>query len=385
MKHLIFLPVFIFLSFQLLSQDFDQTDMKKLSDHLYSLQFNNKGLSSFGALKRSDNEGLYGENRYLIIEPYFSHIGARGMLRSRHTDKFGYVLRWMDWYLKHIDQNGQMYNYYYKKDGTGETDCASDVIKNACKYVDAEDCVPPMFWILAYEYYQYCGDKTFFTPAVKAKMEGAANFLINNLMDTDKLFFAKQDYRIKYTMDNCEVYMGFLSLSKIEAEIYKDTKKGELFSNLASNIKSTVQNKLYNKTTKLYDFCLGESINPKQWYSGGGITVSQWPQLYNVDDRNSQRSKFQRQTLNENFDGKINPDWKSIDFVNKHVDDFCWPVIGYVFSGAGDTEKGFKQVGYITELYKSYPDGEKCILSELSWAIMNMSNRYPPKKRKSGS
>jgi len=355
--------------------NFTTFTIDSISEYIYKRQYTIDTLTSYGAIKKSAGADVFSGQLYYAIEPYFSHIATLGMLKSNHPDKYGFTRRWMNWYISHLDSNGQTLNHYYKPNGKGETTCPTGATGLYCNHIDAEDSDPALFWILAYEYYLSSGDLAFFTPSLKIKFEAAAKFIIDSLIKSDNLSIAKRDYPVKYTMDNCEVYKGFLSLSKIEKDIYCDTLKANFYLTKANNTKTAIQTLLFKNSVQLYRPAIGEITDTTSWYEEG-ITTTLWPQLFGVDSINSSRSIRQRQVLNNNFDGTPNHNWTTSAFLG-NVDDYTWASIGYIFSLAGDTMHGYNQANYIANVFKPPYDYPPCYVADASWLIMNMTTKYP--------
>jgi hypothetical protein len=373
-----FLVLVMFVHNNLHSQTISRVSIDAIATYIKNLQFTDPSKSSFGALKKSPNIGAYGTGQYFSIEPYFNHIGAMGILRSDNSSKCQVVKDWLTWWFNHLDAQGRTFNYYYKADGTGETTCPPGATGVYCNEIDAVDSDVALLWGLAYQYYQVSGDLAFFTSTIKTKLELSASYLINNLLQSDGLTWAKPSYQIKYTMDNAEVYWGLSKLSLIEKNIYNDITKSNLYSSKAAIVQTAVQTSLFHSATGLYDNYLGSgNIIPTNWYSPNGITSAVWPQLFEVDSYSSARSAFQRATLNNNFDGSPNTDWTTSAFVGS-VDSYTWASIGYIFSMAGDSALGYKQGNYISGIFKAPFPEPPCYIADAGWAIMNMAIKYPP-------
>lgn len=355
-------------------QTFSADKIDTLARYIISLQYKDSDLASFGAIRKSKlADAIVNGQDYFAVVPYFSHIGCIGLLRSGNAEKTTTVKNWMKWYLKHVNAKGHVLNHYYKTDGTGETTCLNP--EAFCNYIDAEDSNPAMFWTLAYEYYLATNDVSFFTPAVKIKMEAAAGFLIDSLVMPDNLSIAKRSYPIKFTMDNSEVYKGLLSLSEIEKGIYGDVKRYIGYRIKANDVRNAVRTLLFNSNTGLYHHYLGGAIDSTKWYSGNGITATLWPQLFEVDDPDDARSVEQRRVLNNNFDGTPNADWTKPSFLGS-VDPFTWASVGYVFTLAGDTTRGYAQASYISSIFVSPFNNPACYVADAGWAIMNMATKF---------
>ena len=378
MKIQLTLLIAIILSLQLKAQNFNSNSISSVANYISSLQYTNTSYPSYGSIKKSIAPNVFSNQLYFAVEPYFSHIGALGMLESDHPDKCNYVLRWMNWYINHINSKGLIFNYYYSPDGSGETTCPPGATGSYCNHLDAEDSDPALFWILINQYYLKTSNQSFFTPAVKLKLENSAQFVMDSLIQSDNLSIAKRTYPVKYTMDNSELYKGLLSLSNIESIVFNDNTKALLYLNKANAVKNAVQTLLFNNTKQLYDHSLGSLTDTTMWYNAG-IAATIWPQLFGIDTPNSANSKKHRQILQNNFNGTLHADWTTYNFINgpNAVDAFPWASIGYAFSLANDTVSGYKQASYISSNVFVFPfNYPPCYVADAGWVILNMSKKY---------
>lgn len=352
-----------------------------MARYITSRQFVNSAYPSYGAIMKDGGPALYVmSTAYYMVDPYFGHIACRGLLRSCDPNRFSHVKNWMNWYITHLNPDYTMYRYYYQASGTGETSCPLATFPN-CNYIDAQDSDPSVFCGLAYEYFTYSQDSVWFVSAgTRIKLEGMINFVINQLMQPDYLCYAKTNYAVKFTMDNSEVYWGLYSLARIESEIYHDSAMASYYMNLADQVKNAIRTTLYNTTTGRYRFTQTHNITDSCWYQCGaqyGITAAIFPQLYGVDSLNDMRSIIQRQALNNNFDGSPMPDWTSPAFLST-VDVYGWPLVGYLFTIAGDTAKGFAQGNYLINEY-AYPYSiPPNFVGEAGWMLMLLEQRFGP-------
>ena len=357
------------------AQNFNTATIDTVANYVASLQYTNNSLPSYGAIKKTTVSGVFNGISYFSIEPYFNHIACLGILQSNLNTKCDVAKHWMTWYLNHLNNKGQTLNHYYKADGSGETTCPNGSTGSYCNNIDAEDSDPALFWMLARRYFIKTNDLSFFTPTVKVKLETAAQFLIDSLIQPDHLSIAKRNYAIKYTMDNSEVYQGLLSLSYIENSIYGDVTKANYYLSKANLTKTAIKTLLYNSTNNLYNHYLGGITDSTQWYQSG-VAATVWPQLFEVDNFSDARSIRQRTVLNNNFNGTSNINWTSQAFLGT-VDAFTWASIGYVFSLAGDSTKGYAQANYIGPLFVAPYPYAPCYVADAGWLMMNMSLKFP--------
>ena len=131
------------------------------------------------------------------IAPYFAQYSMLALLAAndckKNSDDVARVGKWLDWCATHQDKDG----FWYDHTGT----IAS---YNSNGKVDAYDSSAATF-LLVVERYQRSGAKL--SPKVVAAAKASLN-CITNLADTDGLTSAKPDYKVKYLMDNVEVFAG---------------------------------------------------------------------------------------------------------------------------------------------------------------------------------
>ena len=177
----------------------------------------------------------------------------------------------------------------------------------------------------------------------KEKFEIIAGVILA-LQDDDSLTWAKDTYRVKFLMDNSEVYWGLRSMAKLEEVVFGDLTAAQTYDVKAEQIRQGIDNELFDLDTGLYrvaKFENGEfqdadpSANPDvdtlAWYPK--TVAIAWPHLFNVTGPHSDRAQAQMDTLNYYWDGSPNPDW-----TNTIVDTngFLFPSIGHAALLAGD-------------------------------------------------
>lgn len=358
------------------SQNFTKANIEFMAQYIDSLQFKNTShLESFGAIKKCNDLDIINGQYYFQIVPYFSHIAGLGILKSNYKDKCNVVLRWLNWRVGHCNRTtGQMLNYYYKKDGSVDATCPVGSIGNYCNWIDAEDSESALFWALAKEYYTVSKDKSFFfKEEVRKSLESSADYLVRYLKQPNNLFIAKKNCRVVYTMDNSEVFQGFLSLYYIEANIYGNDSLAKKYATIANNIKAAIKGFLFSTSQQLYytgfDMDSNRLIktNPANWYNESGIVEALWPQLWSIDSPNDSRSVNQRSVLKAHFK----------DWTHSLEEGDVWASVGYIFSLGKDTVNGYAQANYISSLYVKPFHCVNGRCNEAGWLIMNMATKFP--------
>ena len=163
---------------------------------LKSCRIISPGSPADGAITRYPDQGW--------ISPYFSNFAAMALLEdpSCHLS----VERYLDWYLRNLEENGTMLDYHY--DGNLNSKTAAP---------DSEDSYAGTLLSLAFHYHQKTG-RTNWIRENLAGLKKVARVIIN-LMDRDGLTYALSGYRVKYLMDNCETYRGLADFAGLLDDI----------------------------------------------------------------------------------------------------------------------------------------------------------------------
>ena len=319
----------------------NSTDIQTVADWIISLQYINPNLPNYGAIKIHHEPGDLNGNLYFNVVPYYSNLGVLGLLLAPVKSKLEVAERWINWYLRHLNANGTMYDYWYLQDGTRET---------TCRYNDSEDSYAATFLGVAWTYYEEGGSATFLNaPGNKEKFETIAGVILS-LQDKDGLTWAKEDYRVKYLMDNSEVYWGLLSMAKLEAVVFGDLSAAKGYVYAADKVRKGIYRSLLDRGTNLYHVAKFEDGTCEEadlniWYPG--TVAIAWPHLFGVIESNSEIATFQMASLNDSWDGSPNPDW-----VCNIVDatGYLWPSIGYATLLTGNWEQAIDHTNFVKSL-----------------------------------
>ena len=175
----------------------------------------------------------YSPNGELRMNPYFADFAALALL-DKSDEYADEVKAYMEWHFAHLNTaetdyngvDGTIYDYLITvKDGkvTGETIA---MYKRNYSY-DSTDSYAATFLSVLNKYYNETGDSEYIISHADE-----IERIINALFATfhKGLTTAKPDWRVKYLMDNCEVYEGLLDAS----ELY-----GNVLNDLGENYKAT--------------------------------------------------------------------------------------------------------------------------------------------------
>lgn len=135
------------------------------------------------------NEG----NGAVWIPPYFASYAALALLAGHEREDVSRVRGLLEWCATHQEKEG----YWCDYEGTAENYASNGK-------VDAWDSSAAMFLLVAGRYQQTGGKPS------RSVINAAKNSLgcIQTVTDKDGLSWAKPDYKVKYLMDNVEVYAG---------------------------------------------------------------------------------------------------------------------------------------------------------------------------------
>lgn len=181
---------------------------------LASLQLENGAIPMTGALN--------GEVR---MNPYFADFAALALLEKadEYSDE---VKKYMDWHFDHLNTeetdyngvDGTIYDYVITlKDGK-ITDETIAMYKRNYSY-DSTDSYAATFLSVLNKYYRQTGDGEYILSHADEiqRIVGAMFSTFHKGLTT-----AKPDWRVKYLMDNCEVYEGALDAAELFGALLSD-------------------------------------------------------------------------------------------------------------------------------------------------------------------
>lgn len=155
------------------------------------------------------------------VTPYFADFAALALLNQ--PEKYAAnVKAYMDWHFSHLntaaqDHNGldgTIYDYHITvEDGVVVKETI--LTDNGKNTYDSTDSYAATFLMVLQKYVEKTGDQAYIL-AHKAEIGRIAEVMFGTMVGD--LTLAKPDYRVKYLMDNCEVYEGMLA----GAKLYKD-------------------------------------------------------------------------------------------------------------------------------------------------------------------
>ncbi|MGC8935620.1 MAG: hypothetical protein ACP5LN_10715 [Thermoproteota archaeon] len=215
------------------------------------------------------------------IVPYFSNIAAVGLIKAyKLTGNSTYLFaarNWLDWYSAHQNRGidvkgirGTIYDFKLLSNG-------SEV--PTFDYDSSDSYAATYLWAL-YEYFLATDDSSY----LKQREENIllAIDAIFATMNQDNLTYAKPDYKVKYLMDNCEVFKGVYSAGKILLVL--GNSSGTKLIEKSEAIRSSI---LSNFLTKEGYFIWAPSVSVNLNNLYPDLMANFWPIIMNVVNGNS--------------------------------------------------------------------------------------------------
>ena len=307
----------------------------------------------------------YSANGQLTMNPYFADFAALALLDNaeKYADN---VVRYMDWHFAHLNTaeedfnglDGTIYDYVITmKDGKIESERVSNP-DNADSY-DTTDSYAATFLTVVYKYLCKTGHSNYIV-AHAEDIERITNVMFSNFQNG--LTYAKPNHKVKYLMDNCEVYEGAVAATGLFEVIAKGdssyTDTMEKCNDLAITVKENINNKLWNYVGGYYrpGITAYVSIPTKifSWNTYYPQATSQlFPIICGVIDPGCERAKTLYNKFSESFH------WEAFDY----PDPFYWGANVYAAAVMNDLES-------VTEYMTNYlPLTEKH-----SWPLYNMDS-----------
>jgi hypothetical protein len=327
-----------------------QADMQTLADWITSLQYRDRSLPSYGAIRIHQDAGYYdGQYPYYRVAPYNGNLAVAGLLRAPIVGKLDVAKKWIQWQLNHVDTaavQGVVFDHWYRADGSGETTCLNNMDPRLCDYSDSFGSCAATFLGAACAYYNAGGSTAFLgAPGNKERFESAAGVILR-LQQADGLV-SENNSPVKYLMDNSEVYWGLKAMEALEARVYNDRAASQTYARAAARIQNGIRYFLLDPGTGLYrvaevDDSYFWDADLSTWYPGTVSLV--WPSLFSVTAGNSKTAMRQIASLNATWNGTAEPDWTR-SFVDP--DGFPWASIGYAALLSGNSARARAQANMI--------------------------------------
>lgn len=180
----------------------------------------------------------------IIINPYFNNLALTGM--AANPDNQLIIKSWAKWYIAHLNKpdklgvTGSIYDYRFRW---------PDEVVSTDDY-DSSDSYAATFITLMRHYYDTNKDLEFMR-AIENDLRLIVKAIYGTMDSRDKLTYAKQNYRIKYLMDNAEVLCGLENWAYLLEQVFDKPEEAKKIRNDASICKESLQ-KMWNGQSFAY-------------------------------------------------------------------------------------------------------------------------------------
>jgi hypothetical protein len=279
--------------------------------------------ASITAQQRSDGAILYTATQ---VEPYYANIAAIGAIHAGVD--LAAVQRWMAWYvLRSKDPNpwsipGAITDYNVTAGGALQSTGGADSV----------DAYAATFLSLAATAWRD-GDAPLrtYVAGLQPDIERIAS-AIDAVTDSDGLTWALPAYRLKYVMDNSEVYRGLMDLADLRTNAYGDVAGGLRATAHAQQIQTAIAGVYWDSGRGAFALALDASGN-KIWPQAGNWydqTTQLWPILHGVIAPSSTAA----QTVYAGFSSAF-PAWQQL----QKPDPYPWASIAFVALQMNDVQR----------------------------------------------
>lgn len=264
----------------------------------------------------------YNDNAELTVNPYFACYAALALLDNAELYASN-VKAYLEWHFDHLNTEETDYSgidgTIYDHKVTVENGVVTGERNNDKKY-DSTDSYAALFLTLLSKYYKTTGDSEYIISRSDdiVRVVNAMTATMNN-----GLAYARDDYKIKYLMDNSEVYEGAIECAELFETVickndnsYKDTL--ELCKKTAKDVSKTIENKLWNHYEQRYRTAIDTLGRNAHNFSWSSFYPSATSQLFAIScgviSPETERAKHLYGKFCENFD------WQHLKFNSE----FCW-------------------------------------------------------------
>lgn len=289
-----------------------------------------------GAIPMTDTK-----NGEVSVNPYFADIAALALLDN--AEKYAEnVKAYMDWHFSHLNTsendynrvNGTIYDYTVTLED-GKIIKEEVTVKDGKKSYDSTDSYAATFLMVLDKYYEKTNDSEYIA-SKSADIERVVDALFATL--DMGLTYAKPDYKVKYLMDNCEVYDGLKAALKLYENII--CKKDSSYNMTSMKIKyavewveQTIESKLWNAEDGHYEAGIFEDSSVAVDFKWDEFYPSATSQLFTiihgVIDADTVRANNLYNSFCENYN------WETINIPSE----FCWGANVYAAAIMGDTDR----------------------------------------------
>ena len=308
----------------------------------------------------------YSPNGELTVNPYFADFAALALLDKAdlYADN---VKMYMDWHFDHLNTadedfnglDGTIYDYKVTMKNGHIVEEKISTPEKADSY-DTTDSYAATFLTVVYKYFLKTQDSDYLVANAR-DLERITNVMFATLQNG--LTYAKPNHLIKYLMDNCEVYEGFLASSRIFEELVlrgktEYTAMRDKCGELSFTVRDNINTKLWNYVGNHYKTALIAFVDlPRKYFSWNiyypQATSQLFPIICGVISPDTERAR----NLYEKFSATYH--WEAFEY----PDSFYWGANVQAAAVMNDVES-------VVEYMQNYlPLTEKH-----SWPLYNMDS-----------
>ena len=288
------------------------------------------------------------------INPYFNNIALWGIVDNpEYSDS---IKKWAIWYTQHINNpdklgvQGTIYDY---------TVVAGGEVKPTEDY-DSSDSYAATFLTLLRLYFDTNQDKDLMLK-LEPSLELIAGAIYATMDLKDGLTYAKDNYKIKYLMDNLEVWQGLKDWSYLLEHVFNRAEDSRKVSQDADLIYKSLQS-FWNGNT----FAYAKDTAGKLFKSDTSVFYPDMTaQLMAIalDFTTPEQTAIIWTDFNQKF-----PKW----ILLQHPSSFSWTLMVYAGAKAGDWERVITYLNAVELTYGSMSYPWPWYSSEAGWYLLTL-------------
>jgi len=291
--------------------------------------------SNLAGQQRADGAILYTST---MVEPYYANIAAMGALHSGVD--FTNVQHWMQWYIAHSNAGNQ----WSIPGAITDYNVASNGSLSSTGSADSVDSYAATFISLAAAAWRGGNEQLQnYVAGSRGNIELIASAM-DAVTDADGLTWATPTYRLKYVMDNSEVYQGLLDLAFLRAQVFGDVAGAALASAHAQQVQAAITAELWDPTRNQFAVAL-DNEGMLTWPQAGNwydATTQLWPILHGAISPTSQPA----QTAYSKFSSAF-PGWPIL----QKPDPFPWVSVAFVALQMNDVSRATTYANTVQQTY----------------------------------
>lgn len=284
-----------------------------------------------------------GPNGNFTMNPYFADFAALALLGAGES-YYENVRRYMDWHFAHLNTaqtdyngvDGTIYDYIVTLSNGELVSEKISINANGQKSYDSTDSYAATFLCVVAKYYEKTGDLEY----LQANSQDLQRLLnpIRQTMDKG-LTFAKPDYRIKYLMDNCEVYEGLVAAEKVYTALGLSELAAEA-ADLKKQVFDAIEEHMWMEEEGYYEVALGVNNDSAYAFTWTNFYPCATAQLFPIScgllEPTDPRSLYLYEQFNNYFStGERKATWEEMST----PDTFYWGSLAYTAALMGDNAR----------------------------------------------